>query len=633
MKFFRVPCFSSGIVLQLAALCFIGVISTVAYSNSFQGVLTFDDRHNIIENYYLKIDSLSPVDLIAAATQGPSGHRWVPNFSFALNYYFHKLDVWGYHLVNLVVHIVTACGLYLLAQRILLLPVLASRYGRRAAEVAFVAAVLWAVHPVQTNAVTYIVQRMTSMAAMFYVYSLLFYVVGRRRKQASTRFAFYLSSLLCGVLAVFSKENAVTLPLAILAIEVFFMRQAAWSWGDKKHIVYLVLAGCALLVPVWFFLGINPVSPIMAGYEARSFTLGERLLTEARVLLHYLSLLALPLPSRLNLNYDFPLSTGLFSPPQTVGALLVLGSLWWAVLYLFKRDRLLSFAILWFLGNLVIESSFIALELVFEHRLYLPSMFVSLAFIALLYRLAAERRYIVRGTVVVVGVIFVLLTWQRNELWGDQVRLWTDVVAKSPQLARAHYGLGVSYQEAGDYQAAEESLLKAVALAPEDSTVYFNLAILYEKQNNFEAAIKALRTALVKKNAFIDMVYAGLSRVYRKAGDYPRAMQAVDLALKYGPGNPEALLSKGIVLEALGRHAEAMTVYQRAFDSGLRSADFYNNWGMTCYSLGLLDQAVAYFKVALEFDPDHKETHYNLGIAYGNMGLLEKARQEMRLGM
>lgn len=616
----------------MLSLFLIGAISIAAYSNSFQGVFTFDDHRNIVDNYYMKVDSLSLGELATASASGPSSHRWIPNLTFAMNYYFHGMDVWGYHLVNLAVHIVTAFGLFYLTQNILRLPVFSGRYGR-GREIAFVVAVLWAVHPVQTNAVTYIVQRMTSMAAMFYILSLLCYVAGRRHGSTQFRYGLYSLSFLCGIMAIFSKENAVMLPLAVLALELFFLRGSILSWVEKKHAIYLVLAGCAVLAPVWFFMGPNPVEPIMAGYNSRYFTMGERLLTESRVVIHYLSLLGLPLPSRLNLNYDFPLSTGLLSPPQTLGALFAIAGLSWAVFYLFRRDRLLSFAILWFLGNLLIESSFIALEIVFEHRLYLPSMFVILAFVSLIYRSAANRISLVRAAFAVVAVFFVIVTWQRNALWSDPVSLWSDVVAKSPKLARANYALGVSLERAGNHQAAEDFLLRAVALDPEDSTVYFNLAFFYEERNEFSAAINALRTALKKKKPFPGRIYGSLSRVYRKAGDHVRALQTAALALDYEPQNLDALLSRGIALEALGRHVEALEVYRQAYDSGLRSADFYNNWGVTCYSLGQLDQAVAYFKIALGFDPEHKETHYNLGIAYGSMGLLEEARREMRLGM
>lgn len=169
-----------------------------AYSNSFHVPFTFDDHPNIVDNPLVKLRVLSFETLTAAATKSLSGHRWLPNISFALNYYFGGLNVWGYHLLNLAIHILTAVVFYKLAFVTLTLPVFQHRF-KNSREIALAAALVWAVHPLQTNAVTYIVQRMTSMAALFCLSGLLFYVHGRLQTPSRRRYTLYGSSLLCGI--------------------------------------------------------------------------------------------------------------------------------------------------------------------------------------------------------------------------------------------------------------------------------------------------------------------------------------------------------------------------------------------------------------------------------------------------
>ena len=171
-------------------------------------------------------------------------------------------------------------------------------------------------------------------------------------------------------------------------------------------------------------------------------------------------------------------------------------------------------------------------------------------------------------------------------------------------------------------------------MAPDEDIVYLNLAWFYEEQNNFQAAARALHSALsVSRPNLSKKTYINLSRISRKTGNYAKALSAIEPVLREDPDNLEALLAKAVIYEELDRHQEALALYQKAYDLGMRSADFYNNWGKTCFSLGMTEKAVANFKLALEFNPDHKDSHYNLGVAYGSMGLVEKARQEMRLGM
>ncbi|HHO47296.1 MAG TPA: hypothetical protein ENN06_02390, partial [Desulfobacteraceae bacterium] len=367
-------------------LAIIIAVLSAAYANSFQGVFAFDDFSNIVDNRFLAKPDFSPAALKNAATREGASHRWIPNLSFAANYALHGRDVAGYHLVNLAVHIATALSLYFLFLATLRSPALRGRITH-ASEIAFLAALLWAVHPVQTNGVTYIVQRMTSMCALFYISSLLLYVRARLAGTGSPSvFLCYALSLLLGGLALLSKENAASLPFMILAYEFFFLREGNTAPDLRKIVAWSTGALLVLAAVSVAYLGQDLLSAIARGYEARDFTMGERLLTQPRVIFLYLGLLALPLPARLNLNHDVAVSHGFFSPPQTFFAVIGLAILAACVFFLYRRNRLLSFGLLWFLATLVIESSVIPLEMVYEHRLYLPSTMLFLSLTTLGYQ-------------------------------------------------------------------------------------------------------------------------------------------------------------------------------------------------------------------------------------------------------
>ena len=508
--------------MHLGVLAFLALLVVAAYSNSLHAPFHFDDNHNIYQNPAIQIDNLSFKSLRQAATESPTSRRWLPNASFAINYYFGEKDTSGYHAVNIAIHVITGWMVYLLFVHLLGLHGLAE-WRRYRIEVAALASALWVAHPLQTNAVTYLVQRMTSMAALFCILAVLLYSLGRRSRSGWRRWFLLGTALLSGFFAMASKENSYMLPLLIVAYEVYFLATEAEITRQKRRQQFLLVA-CGLLVVllIGVLTGRLTVAGFMSGYSIRDFTLPERLLTETRVVFLYLSLLIYPLPSRLNLAYEFPLSTSFLSPPSTMLAIIGLLVLVGLVLYWFRRQRLLSFALLWFLVNLVIESSIIPLELVFEHRMYFPSVFLFLAVIAIIYRLAAGRwLWVVRGCILGLVLLLAIFTWQRNYVWQDGIRLWSDVLAKAPTSGRAnnflgellvkknrfddalHYffkalalkhpphilphiynNIGFSYMATGRYKLARQYLEKAIRIDPNDSTARLNLSLVNKNLNS-----------------------------------------------------------------------------------------------------------------------------------------------------
>jgi tetratricopeptide (TPR) repeat protein len=226
-------------------------------------------------------------------------------------------------------------------------------------------------------------------------------------------------------------------------------------------------------------------------------------LTEFRVVIFYISLLIFPHPSRLNLDHNFALSHLLIDPITTLFAIGAIAGLLGVAIYTAKRQRLLSFCILWFLGNLVIESSVIGLEIVFEHRTYLPSMLVGLMAIVLVYR-RIKPKWIGPGVVCALVMVFSVWTYARNSIWSDEVTLWTDCVEKSPEKARPHYNLGTVIGRQGKLKEAMRHYTEALRIEPDHAEAHVNLGNALAAQGRLKEAMSHFSEALRIKPRFAE---------------------------------------------------------------------------------------------------------------------------------
>jgi len=355
---------------QILILCVLSLISFIIYSNTFKGPFIFDSILHIKDNPSAHMTQLSLGEIKKAAFQ--RGSRPIPNISIALNYYLHGNDVAYYRLINVLIHIATGFLLYYLTKTTLALPALREGY-KRYHWLPFLTALVWIIHPVQIQSVTYVIQRMNSLAVMFFLLSLVLYARARLAKGKIKKRVMFSSCIFAGLLALGSKQIAATLPFFILLYEWYFFQDLKWVWLKRHRVLFAALL-IFLAVLAFLFFQTGYWQKVMSLYAFKDFTLVERLLTETRVVIFYLALLILPHPLRLNLDHDFTISHSLLNPPTTLIAVGAIAAFLFLAIYLAKRERLLSFCILWFLGNLVIESSFIPLALVYEHRLYLPSM-------------------------------------------------------------------------------------------------------------------------------------------------------------------------------------------------------------------------------------------------------------------
>lgn len=571
-------------VISISLLCII------IYSNTWQTPLLFDDKPNIEHNQYIQLKSIDFQKLWLAGFKSPNSNRPVANISIALNYYFGGFDVAGYHLVNIVIHLINGVLVYFLAlilfRQLLhipgqkLAPSLDCRPSQSAnapiTAMALFSALIFVAHPVQSQSVTYIVQRMNSMAVMFYLLSFLLYLRGRLTQIGWRRWVLFLGGIVSWSLALGSKEIAATLPFIILLTEWYFFQDLSLNWL-RQDLKYLLLPGILLVLVALIFLGSSLFERIITGCGNRDFTVYERLLTQFRVVIFYITLLLYPHPSRLNLNHYIKTSHSLLDPSTTVVSLLIILVLLALAIYLARRERLISFCILWFLINLVIESSVICLEMIFEHRLYLPMFGFSLLLSYLLFCFMRRRR--ICAILISLSIVLSLgtATYLRNMTWQDAVTLWSDSVSKSPQYYRPHYNLALALQRRSNVKEALEHYSEAVRLKPDYVQAHVNLGIALGQQGKLKEAIMRFSEAL------------------RISPDYAKAHENLGAAL----------VEQGRLREAVEHCSEALRLKPG-------SAKIHYNLGVALARQEKFQEAAQHLSEALRIEPGYNEARRNL---------------------
>lgn len=580
---------NDGLRYETLLLALAAVVVIVIYAGTLTTPFIFDDLSNILENPHIRIPSPSLRNLAWAGFHSPEAYRPVANISFALNYYFNGYNQVGYHLVNIMIHLATGLFLYFLIKATLCTPAL-NNLNKHYGWIAFFTAFIWLIHPLQTQSVTYLVQRMNSMAAMFYVLSMLLYVKFRLATGVRKKWLLFCGCAAAGLLALGTKQIAATLPVFIILYEWYFFQNLNRQWARRQApmLAGLLLIACIIAL---VYLNYHPLNRILADYKHRDFTLLQRVLTEFRVVVFYISLLLWPHPSRLNLDHDFALSHSLINPVTTLLSLAIIIALIATALVTAKRSPLVSFSILWFFGNLVIESSVIGLELVFEHRNYLPSMFVILAGVYLVFRYA-KPVWLAPLLLCAVAALLSLWTLERNAVWSDEVSLYRDCIKKSPAKARPHNNLGATLARRDFLTEAIGHYRQALKIKPDYVDAHYNLGYALARKDKLEEAISEFTAAL-----------------------------------RLDPRNLKAHNNMGVVLMLQHRPRKAIEHFNAALKINPMDADVHNNLGAALKSLGDLDEAIKHFSMALKIDPDQPEAHNNLGAALMQQGRLDEARR------
>lgn len=542
----RVAVFCAALLL-LTGLCY-----WQALDNGFH----FDDRDNIVEHRPVHMQELS-LDGLASAWNHPflSG-RPLASVTFAVDWWRGQGAAQPFLWTNLFLHGVTALAVFFLLR---LSFRSSGREGVWIDVVAALAAALWLAHPIQVQAVTYVVQRMALMAALFSLLSLFFYVRGRLAgRRGAVWFALALLAFAAGVS---SKENAWITPALWWLAEFGLLRPNGPLLRNAfDRILFALPFIMLLLVVLDFASGQGPLAQrFLPAYEARAFSFAERLLTQPRVVLFHVSQFFWPMPDRFSIEHDFILSRAWMSPPSTLVAASVVfiwclggvAALWHA------RLRVAGFFMLWLPLTLAIESSVVALEMVFEHRMYLPTIGL-VGLLALGF--AAVRRFWPQALTILgalcILVVLALATQQRVQVWRTDLTLYEDALQHAPNSARAHSGYGQALLEAGRVPEAEPELALAIALDPEEAEAIEKMGVILFDRGDLGGAERLLRRALELRGGR-HSILNHLGEIHMQTGNQALAREMFAQAVVKAPREPVYRWNLALAHERVGACAEA----------------------------------------------------------------------------
>jgi tetratricopeptide (TPR) repeat protein len=538
-------------VIVLAALA--------AYHNSFQGPFIFDDLDSILDNQTIR--HVWPIgDALVPPRQSGVTGRPVVNLSLAVNYAFGGTRVWGYHVLNLVIHVLAGLTFFGIVRRTLLWPRLRERFGAEASKLALATAVLWTVHPLQTESVTYVIQRCESMMGLFYLLTLYYFIRGASSERARPWFGLSVAACALGTAC---KEVMLSAPLMVLLYDRTFVSgsfRVAW----QQHGRLLVALGAT-----WVLLGSLSASGGSLDNVSRNPHIrlgrGEYLLTEPGVILDYLRLCVWPHPLCFDYNGLAARTWSSILPPA-----LVVGTLLTATVWALGVNAVWGFVGAWFFLILAPTSSFFRLDSpMYEHRMYLPlAAVVTMAVVGLFLlqrQLFSRQQGLVLSCVAgtSVAILFGYLTIQRNRDYSSEVSIWQDTVDKRPNSARAHFNLGTALEQAGRVQEAIEHYEQALRIKPDFADAHSNLGVALAQQGRLQEAIEHWEESL-RINPDSADAHFNLGLALARTGRVQEAIEHWEQTLRIKPNYPEAHYNLGLALEKLGRTQEAITHYEQA---------------------------------------------------------------------
>lgn len=595
---------------HLLASVIIISVGLLIYSNSLHSSFHFDDYRNIVDNPSLKCSSIPELLHKNLLTLD----RGLVRVTFAFNYYLGGLAVEGYHWVNISIHLINGLLVYYLMGLTLCLHLSSSNSSpirplsaserRKVHTLALFTALFFVASPIQTQAVTYIVQRYEAVAALFYLLSILLFA--KAVSSQGVRVPLYVGSILCLSCALWSKEIAYTAPaMLFLYYQCFISKDwKGWPRGLKLLLPYLLLAAVFFNyreaqrgVDTEIFLGTE--MPLAKGGTAQNRW--EYILTQANVTVEYIRLMLWPSPGRLNIDYDFPVVTSLWERYTVVSLAAIVLCLCTSALLL-HRASLVAFCILWFFIILSPRGLVPLLDIIVLHRLYLPGLAFYLLVVIGIHRgfgylsskmgqeITPGRVWLIELMVfTAITVSYGAGTYERNKVWQTGVTLWEDAVKKSPGKIRTHYNLAQAYRRGGLIDEAEKEYTYCIAIL-----------------------VARPQTKSITEREAYGRACNNLGNIYIEKGRYELAISILEEALRVGI--PRAHHNLGIAYALSGRLEEAETEFRLAIQAEPEYSSTHHWLGVVYEKKGMLDEAVLALETALKADPKNSEAHARLGL-------------------
>ena len=587
----------------------------LAYGNTLFHSFHFDDIPSILEKPWIRGLDKIPEFILSV------WNRPLVILSFNINHAISGFEVWSYHVFNILLHATATLLVYQLAS--MTAKIFSSTHPSSSStweSVPFLSALIFALHPLSTQSVTYISSRSSVMATVFYLAALILFFKGliqlKENSRLEERGKFYRTVLwsgagLCFFLGFLSKQIIVTLPAMMFLFHFYFVSNQPISRWFVRQGKWIALTGLPLVAAIVYkqFFGGGVVAASHAPYSAATYFLTQTFVIPFE---YFRKLL---FPFNLNIDNDFPVYSDWSYWANWLGIAFLLFYVLVCIRVSMKRDdsltrRLAGFAMGWVLITLLPTSSFVPLlDVTVEHRTYLPMVGFSLLLAGLLVSLAQEFKIPVRSAALFMGrreatvwagVVLILLCFsvgvvKRNAVWKDEVSLWADAKKKSPNLVRPYNNLGEAYDKLGKYDLAIQEFQSAIQLSPGYFFALNNLGNVYGKKKDYQQAIQYFEKALVQKPDYAPAHY-NLARAQHLIGRPQEALGSYRLAIRFNPYFEEA---------------------------------FYNLANLALVS-GLIDEAQENFLKFLEMQPNHARARFSMGNVYAMQGQFDKAYSEFQ---
>jgi tetratricopeptide (TPR) repeat protein len=594
-----------------------------AYANVFNNPFLFDDSTSIVTN--TNIRQLWSRAAFNGPVQSAVAGRPIISFSLAVNHALGALNPWGYHAWNLVVHLLAGLVLFGILRRALSTARVPDVLRDRAAGLSFAAAIVWLVHPLNSEVVNYVTQRTESTMGLFYLLTL--YSAIRAFNAQNARAAWSAAAVAACAFGMASKESMVTAPLIVWLYDAVFvsgsleraLREHPWLYTGLGA-TWILLAALVAPGPRWR----------SAGFES-GVTPWTYLLNQPPIILDYLRLSVWPHPLVMDYGVAKPIALGAALPSFIAVSLLAVisGFLWF-------RWPGLAFLAGAFWITLAPSSSIlpIATEVGAERRMYLPLM--ALVTCGVLGVDALRRRFDVKrgpaiAALAVVSAALVLATLQRNSEYASEQGIWRTVLDRHPH-GRAYYNVGIALDEQGQIEGALDHWRRAV---DDEPRAHYALGVRYERMDRNEDAVREYQAFLKRKPDDVQApdAYVRLGASLGKLGRFDEASQTLEKAVSMRPGNPDARLELGNALLGNQRYVEAEAQYLEHLRLSPDNANALENLGLARIAQGREADAIPPLEKAVALRPEEGRTRLRLANALAATGRLDAAIAQYRQGI
>jgi len=587
--------------ITLVSIALIAILGVIAYGNSLDGKFILDDSHNVEDNPLIRSWSNLPkvfnINIRMDTGEKRRFYRPLQSVTYMIDYSLWGLNVRGYHVVNVLLHILVVLAIYWLINILF-----------RDKLLSLLTSILFIVHPIHTETVAYISDRSELLVALFVLLCFIFYI----KQFNSKRISIYILMLVSFVLALASKENSLILPALLLLYHYTF----------KKKIKLNAFIPLLLIVLVYIVLRLEGLKSTASKISSAT-TVFQRIPGFFVAITNYIRVLLLPF----NLHMGYGKKVFNFTHPQAIAGIILTILLLLYAIKVKKSKGVVFFSIAWFfLALLPVSNLYPIAFYMADHFLYLPSIGFFLLLATGLSYLCKIKKLRVFGIIFILSLLtfYSCLTIRQNEYWRDPLAFYQRTLSYDPDSAWVLNNLGNAYNDAGDKEEAIELYNKAIENDPAHIEAYNNLADLYYELDRKEEAVELYKKAIEIEPDDVE-AYNNLGSAYYSMGKAEEAIELYKKAIEIAPDNAEAYNNLGATYYDMGKLKEAIELYKKAIEKNPYYVGAYSNLGVIYYGRGNKEEAIALYRKAIKIDPKIVEAYNNLANAYNDAGNKKEA--------